>query len=269
MKAAPNGERHLDKERVITPKVYTTSHYMSREICAILARGFDGQQVPPITLLPGLAITYGILRGTGDILRQADATGHPYIYCDHSYFAQYRRDRIGKIEAYYRLVSNGRYAVHPRHESDGNRFTKLSLEIRPWRTNGRHIVVVPMSGFVGDLIGANPRHWLATTLERLSSVTNREIIIKPKDNDQDFEDVITDAWAVIAHDSMAAVDAARLGIPVFTSAENAAAPVANFDLTDIENPALPDREQWLYSLANQQFTLKEIENGSARQFLGV
>ena len=43
--------------------------------------------------------------------------------------------------------------------------------------------------------------------------------------------------------------------------ENAASPVAIKNLSEIENPIRPDRSQWWYSLAYQQYTMDEVETG--------
>ena len=46
-----------------------------------------------------------------------------------------------------------------------------------------------------------------------------------------------------------------------------AEPMGNLHLEDIENPYYAGPEPWLYSLAYQQFTPEEIENGRAVEIL--
>jgi hypothetical protein len=46
-----------------------------------------------------------------------------------------------------------------------------------------------------------------------------------------------------------------------------AAPVANLDLAQIENPLRPDRTQWIEQLAHTEWTTAEIESGVPLQRL--
>jgi hypothetical protein len=40
-----------------------------------------------------------------------------------------------------------------------------------------------------------------------------------------------------------------------------AAPIAGFNLAEIENPAMPDRSSWLNMIAHSEWTLDEIAKG--------
>jgi hypothetical protein len=51
------------------------------------------------------------------------------------------------------------------------------------------------------------------------------------------------------------------GVPAFVDSTSLAAPVANLNLADIENPSRPDREKWLETIAHTEWTLPEIESG--------
>lgn len=254
----------------VRPKVYVTDHSLSQEASQILAKGFDAQMVPPVTLLDGLAIGYGILRGVGNIIHQAEEANRPYLYCDHSFFSQTRSQvQKGLWNGYFRLIKNGRY-THDVDNVPSDRWDALSIPLKPWRTNGSKVVVAPMSKFVafheyGKMDAANL--WLQQIMTVLTEVTDRPIEIKPKDSEKPLKYALEDAWCLVTHDSMAAVEAAILGIPVFTSKNNAAAPVAEMDLERIEAPHTPDREEWLRKLAYQQFTVEEIKNGTAREIL--
>ena len=50
---------------------------------------------------------------------------------------------------------------------------------------------------------------------------------------------------------------------MFCDEKSFATPVAETDITKIESPKIVDPYQWLCSLAYQQFTPEEIENGTA------
>jgi hypothetical protein len=53
-------------------------------------------------------------------------------------------------------------------------------------------------------------------------------------------------------------------VPSFCDGMSCGQPVSKLDISEIESPIYPDnREKWIYSLLANQFTLKEIEDGTA------
>lgn len=269
------------KMNLVTQKVnvYTTGHPINENVSNFLVQGFDAERVSvrdarlvdplqgkQITPLPGISMFYGILRGTGHILKKCDEIGEPYIYVDHSYFSQHRVNVHNINSGYFRMVKNGRY-VHDTPDYTSDRFDKLDIDVKDWRTSGEHIVVAPMSSFVAKLNGWNPSQWLETVVQTLREHTDRKIVIKPKDSDVPLAEVLQDAHAFVTFDSHSAIDAVLAGIPAYSMPDSSVAPVANFNLSTIEEPEMPDRQQWLNNLAYMQFTIDEILNGEAKSIL--
>lgn len=258
--------------------VYVTNHSLNQQVSKSLVVGFSAQAVYPqrlynkqtkqlidtFPLYKGLSICYGILRGTGNVMKECSAERMPYLYVDHSFFGALRTGNAA--QGYYRTIKSDRY-THDTPDYPADRFNELKLSIKPWRTNGDHIVVTPLSKYVAGYSKMHAEGWLQATMEDLAKHTDRPIVVKPKDSDIPLSEVLKNAWALVTLDSNSAVDAAVAGVPVFTSPSAAAAPVANFSYLDIENPRMPDREQWLNNLAYKQFTLAEIENGTAARLL--
>jgi len=58
-----------------------------------------------------------------------------------------------------------------------------------------------------------------------------------------------------------------MGIPVICDEKSFAKDVSGQELADIENPYFVGCEDWLYSLAYQQFTPEEFENGKAVEIM--
>jgi hypothetical protein len=58
-----------------------------------------------------------------------------------------------------------------------------------------------------------------------------------------------------------------MGKPIFCDEKSFATHVANTELADIENPLVTSAEDWLYSLAYQQFTPQEFSDGTAIEIL--
>jgi hypothetical protein len=75
-----------------------------------------------------------------------------------------------------------------------------------------------------------------------------------------------DIYALVTYNSIATVEAVQHGIPAFGLAPTAADPVCSNDLSQIENPRMPNEEvvyRWLCSIAYSQFSLDEILTGKA------
>lgn len=261
--------------RISPAVVYTTGHFLNEKMSLTLSMGFrarrrsacarvteDGNvRYIPVTPQEGTcAIAYGILRGTGEILKSCETRGLDYLYCDHSYFGQTRAGN-GSSD-YYRVVPNGRYYTH-LGDCPKDRFQALNIRVEKWRWSGNQIVLVPVSKFVAAYHGIDANDWLTERRKEIRRYTDRPIVVKPKDSDVPLDVVLRDAWALVTEDSNAAVDAVIAGIPVFTSPNAAAAPFGSSDLSKLEKPSMGSREQHLANLAYQQWTCEEIRSGRA------
>jgi hypothetical protein len=71
----------------------------------------------------------------------------------------------------------------------------------------------------------------------------------------------TDGYATISWSSNPGINSVLRGIPAFVGPSSLAYDVANKDLSQIENPVTPDRQQWLNDYAHTEWTLSEISQG--------
>jgi hypothetical protein len=173
---------------------------------------------------------------------------------------------------------------------DASRRVFLGLEVRPWRPDNRNILIALQRPDSNQWQGQpDIASWVNSTVNALRQHSDRPIkirchprypvslktdaiITQPKKisgtyDDFDFDESLDDAWAVINWNSSPAVTAALGGVPVFTSPKSRAAPIATLDLSLIENPRRPDREQWANDLAWTEWTLDEIHRGSPQAFI--
>ena len=114
-------------------------------------------------------------------------------------------------------------------------------------------------------------------MDKLKRVTDRPIRLRhkprgrgtsgPSEATVPLSEDLKDAWACVTSCSISAVEAVCMGIPVFCDKKSFAEPMGNLNLEDIEDPYYTGPEPWLYSLAYQQFTPEEIENGRAVEIL--
>jgi hypothetical protein len=78
-----------------------------------------------------------------------------------------------------------------------------------------------------------------------------------------LEDDLRNCWAVVNYNSSPTVGAAIEGYPIFVTdpSKSQCAEIANKNLADIENPTLPDRQNWVNRLAMFHWNFAEITNG--------
>ena len=100
--------------------------------------------------------------------------------------------------------------------------------------------------------------WNRETEQELKKLYGRRVYVKPKDGNP-----LPKARAFVVHSSVAAVEAAQGGIPVFGPPTSPAHGIGQEDLTKIDSPIYPDRTNWVRTLTYSQFTLDEIKNGTA------
>jgi hypothetical protein len=245
--------------------------------------GTDVASIPTFryaeTHAPDVAVIYGIHKpkapfGKKRIIEGQQRQGRRWIVLERGYL---RRDR------YYAAGwggLNGR-ADFCNRGMPGDRFEALGLEIRPWRTGGDHVILCGQVPTDASVQHVDHLGWLADTARELARTTRRPVLYRPHplgpgmpvpgtilERERSFEEVLDGAWACVTFSSNAAVEAALAGVPVFACDEGSMAlPIANRDLSEIERPAMPDREQWAFDLAYAQWTLEEFENGSCWQHL--
>jgi hypothetical protein len=241
--------------------IYETTHRRNRIISRAFAAGCGGKVVPPAPLLPGTFVSYGVLRGLLPTFRQAVAEGRSWVYIDNAYFRRSGSD----MQGYFRVTRNAL-----QHDGSGSakpdRWRRLGLEIKPWRKDGSHILICPPDAIYGRLWGLDVDRWLGSTTAMLKTATDRPIEVRRRDSlrkAKPFREALRDSWAVVTHQSNAAVEALLAGIPVFCTGACAAAGMGRSDPAMIEDPLLPDdRERWAAVLAANQWTVSEMADGT-------
>ena len=183
--------------------------------------------------------------------------------------------------------------------SPGDRWAQiekfLETKSRPWREKGEHILLCtqPIDNWSMSRTKTDPYVWVDEVIEKLKPHTNRKIKLRPHPNHAikcandmakkhpqievtsvtkgggptadyrfTFLEELQNCWAVVTHNSTAAVDAATYGIPVFLTSDLCLAwDVGNADFSKIESPTTPDRTQWLNDLAYANWTIDEVKSG--------
>lgn len=188
---------------------------------------------------------YGILDGVARALR---GRGKEWIYFDHSYFNR------GWHKGNFRVIRNGFHLTKILDRPD-DRLKKFGVEIEPWRKTGREIVIIPPSQ--AQIAMYENDSWLVETESRLSQITDRPVTCKTS-KQTPLRDFLVDAWAVVTFASVAGVEAALMGIPVFSTDQCPSWPISG-SLENIESPNYAEnRREWASSLCYASWNWEEM-----------
>lgn len=210
----------------------------------------------------------GILNST---IRRCLADRRDFYYIDSGYFGN------GRVKTWHRIVKNN--LQHSKIiQRPADRFQKFNKQFRPWKKNGKTIVVAAPDEKPCKFYGINLDQWIEDTVSTLKKYTDRPIEVRRRAKQRidriknnTLQSALNDAWALVTYNSVAATESIFLGIPAFTLAPvNAADPVACQDLSKIEQPFYPDSDllhAWACHLAYGQFHVNEIANGTAWNYL--
>lgn len=184
-----------------------------------------------------------------DRARDAIRSGKDFISIDHAYF-----DR-GWDRGNFRAIRNDVHLTRiiPRPT---DRLKRYSVTIEPWRKTGREIVIIPPSERQIALYGIPD--WLIKTESKLCEITDRPVTVKNQKTTK-MRDFCRDTWAVVTFASVAGVEAALMGIPVFATDRCPAWPVNAGSLDQIETPMYSDaRLEWAASLSYATWSTRDL-----------
>ena len=201
------------------------------------------------------------------VMHKCIADGRNFYYIDTGYFGN------GKTKLYHRITQNGlQFNLPIWKDCPDDRFLKTDTVIYK-ETKGKNVLLCPPSQKALTYWGIDLQEWLDSTIAEIKLHTDRPIVVREKQSRHLRVNVDTMEMALannvhcmVTYNSIAAVEALVLGKPVFTMGPNAAEPLANTDLSKIEEPMMPviDRvRQLCCNLAYNQFTPDEMVDGTA------
>jgi hypothetical protein len=124
------------------------------------------------------------------------------------------------------------------------------------------------------------KQWCESMIKQIQSKTSRKIVVRPHPrslfslqipnvtverpqkitNTYDDFDISYNHHCVINHNSGPAVQAAINGVPVLCDSSSLAGELS-ISWENLENPSLPDREEWFLKLCHTEWTVAEIHQG--------
>jgi hypothetical protein len=216
-------------------------------------------------------------RRTGHHVMPIDASCFKFVDTN-SYFLRYSLDGV--------FYNTNNYAnANSDHSKWQQIQQKFNLSLSPWQTQGTHVLVCLQRDGGWSMKGTDMTAWTRQTVQRLRSITNRPIVVRPHPkhkinlseltsmhrvsesrNGSTLQQDLANAWAAVFCNSSSSVAAVLAGIPVFADDDDCVAwAVANKDLAQIESPVMPDRTQWLNDLSAAHWTDEESRCGAIYQ----
>lgn len=163
----------------------------------------------------------------------------------------------------------------------------IGIDLKPWRLTGEHILICLQRNGGWSMKHNDVIKWCKKIIKELRKYTNRPIVIRKHPGDKkiefrlheireknviiskrnDINDDFENAWATITFNSSPGVASAIEGIPVFVTdpdpLSSQAFDIANFDLKDIEEPGMPERQHWIERIAMCHFNYNDLKDGTA------
>ena len=168
---------------------------------------------------------------------------------------------------------------------DIDRPAELGLELKQINTNRKEgILIATQHSKSLQWEGMPPMDkWVISTIDKIREKTDQTIILRPHPRspmpgiEHEFKNVIRqnpvhvrgsyddfdidyNYHCVINHNSGVPIHAAIAGTPVICDKSSLAFPMSD-TIDNILNPVLPEREDWLISLAHTEWTVEEIAKG--------
>ena len=185
------------------------------------------------------------------------------------------------------FYNEGNYA---NTNSDGSKWRAISsdlgITLEPWQQQGNHVLICLQRDGGWSSKGFDQDEWLKITIKLIRQKTNRPILIRPHPSNKKNYDYwlgkdnifvsnslksalhsdLKNAHAAVFWNSSSAVAAILAGVPVFVGDVSSVAwDVANHDIGMIENPSLPDRQQWLWNLSAAHWSIDQSRRGDIYQ----
>jgi hypothetical protein len=160
----------------------------------------------------------------------------------------------------------------------------LNLSLKDYRTTGNHILICLQRDLGWSMGGTSVPEWTNQIIAKIRQYTDRPIVVRAHPGDKNssnylnqipwsnsirlstnrkLTDDLQNCWAVVNHNSSPAVGAAIEGYPIFVTdpAKSQCKEIANTDLSQIENPLMLDRQQWVERLSMFHWNFTELQSG--------
>ena len=273
---AEGASRCGDRAEVTRSQVYEDC-----DVGAIIGNAFDAN--PGKVNLPHYKVRKMVMDTQRELNRHwLSIDSNVFIYRDRTNPHKYLRYSFNGVFPATGIYCND----NPGEENWNNIRRDYNMDLKPWRTQGSHILVCLQRPMGWSMRGVNLMSWFETTFSAIRAHTDRPIIVRwhpgdwknfPKyaDTLKRFKAILSpqerhitqdlvNCWALVCHNSTPSAVAPIEGIPAFITDDpsySQGGDVANTDFGRLENPLLPDREQWIRKLAQCHWSFEDLRSG--------
>ena len=249
---------------------------LSHQIWPAIQKGWQDKDRP-------IHFFWGLAGKNIELIKECIIKEEEWWYVDVGYITQqiqrYPEPKILDYDkTYFRIVKG---AIHTTKGAVGNgqRLTKIrqqgiDADFKGWHTGEtKHVLICPSSQTVTlHMNDLNQNDWIEGIKTELQKYTNREIRVrnKPRPGNEfwntDIKDDLKDCHCVVTNMSLSAIDAILNMVPVIADQRNCVWPISSRNLKFVEKPFRAGRktvEEWLKYITEHQFTIEEIQNGTA------
>lgn len=217
---------------------------------------------------------WGFVNNNLEMVKKAEAKKYQYWFTDTPYFGRFDNNNLKPDNHYWRICKN---SIHAKFipSCDSKRFDNFNINIMDPDHKGEYILVCPSSFGIHSYL--NNTNWTDSTIKQLKKFTDRPIKVREKPRGRgtsgpseakiSLKEELKNAWACVTSCSISAIESICMGKPIFCHEKSFAKTVGNLSLEDIEKPFYTNPRPWLNSLAYQQFTPEEFNNGHAKEIL--
>ena len=213
----------------------------------------------------------GLGGGSQKAIRRCWQTGRDFYAIDTGYFGN------GKHKVWHRITKNNFQNLGPIIERPYDRLELVEYNYAPIYS-GDKILICPPSNKVMNIFNQNTAdEWVKKTIEEIRKYTDRpiEIRMKPSRTARITTNTIQQALAdnvhcLVTYNSIAATEALMAGRAAISLGPNAAQIISETDLSKIENPKVPNKDEMMAYMAHLsycQFRQSDMENGYAWKIL--
>ena len=233
---------------------YETDNVISQTVAdAFRKDGVEVRHVRNFSYMSGRAILYGLLRGTGMAARWLKEAGVDYLYLDNGYFDAVYMDASKRKEmtGTYRICRNCLLEPFTGKPTFQAPHTRLK------------VLILPPTPYVAFMYDTTPEDWLQEWSRKLADL-GCQFTIRDKTARGPFSEVAQGYDAVLAFNSIAAMEALRLGKIMYTThgiirnAHLLGSVIQRYDYDDLTE-----------FYRGKQFTLEEIAEGKWRNILSL
>jgi hypothetical protein len=204
---------------------------------------------------------------------------------------------------YLRYSFNGVFpntGIYCDNTTDPTRWQKISknlnLTLKDYRTTGDHILLCLQRNGGWSMGNVDIQDWAVNTINTIRRFTDRPIVVRLHPGDKTSRTIIQpgnpncrikfskavrlssninliddlkNCWAAVNYNSSPVVGAAIEGVPIFVMdpAKSQCAEIANTNLSQIENPLMPDRQPWVERLSMFHWNFDELKSGECWQHI--